>query len=65
MERLTTSLSDTIAEVNDAFIHTKMTMQVMLVNIISTLEDPVQRVRASKDGIIIRFARGVKKLICA
>lgn len=51
MERIASSLSDTITEVNGAFIHTKIMMQVMLVNIVSIHEDPAQRVRASEHGL--------------
>lgn len=47
MGRLVKSLAETIAEVNDAFIHTRMATQVMLVNIRSTHEDAAQRVSAS------------------
>lgn len=55
MERLASTVSDTIAEVNDVFIHTRMMMQVMLVKIIFVHEDPAQRVRASKHGLMMCF----------
>ena len=47
MGRLVKSLAATMAEVNDAFIHTRMATQAMLVNILSTHEDAAQRVSAS------------------
>lgn len=60
MERLVKSLSETIAEVNDAFIHTKIVTQAMLVNIISTHEDPAQRVSASEHGLMMHFKRRIE-----
>lgn len=53
MDRLVKSLSKTIVEVNDAFIHTRMVTQANLVNIISSHEDPEQRVSAPKYGLIL------------
>ena len=50
MARLARSLVETIYEVNSAFIQTKMVIRAILVDIVSTHEDPAQRVGGSERG---------------